>query len=217
MKKIINTLIALATIAAGSTALQAQPAVKLVVVDMAKVFDGHYKSEEANIKFRDAEQKAQEQAEELRKQGQTIVDEYKELVEQAKSTLLTAEARSKAEADAQKKAEEIQRKQTDLQTFVQNTQRSLQQRIGTHREMLLEEISKVVVEFAKKNGATLVLDKSGPSMFRIPVVLYSDAAYDITEMVIKEVNKDRPVPPAPTPAPAAAPAAPAAPAAEPKK
>jgi outer membrane protein len=205
MKNLIRSLIALATLSAGSIALHAQPAVKLVVVDMAKVFDSHYKSEEANVKFRDAEQKAQEQAEELRKQGQILVDEYKELAEQAKSTLLTPEARTKAEADMAKKYEEIQRKQADVQNFVQNTQRSLQQRIGSHRDLLLEEISKLVVEVAKKHGATLALDKSGPSVFRIPVVLYADAAYDITEEVIIEENKDRP-------APAAAPAA-AAPAA----
>ena len=211
MKMTIRTLIALATLAAGSTALHAQPAVKLVVVQMDKIFDGHYKSEEANLKFRDAQQKAQEQAEELRKQGQTLVEEYKELAEQAKSTLLTPEARTKAEADAAKKYEEIQRKQAELQNFAQNSERSLQTRIGTHRDLLLEEIAKLVIEIAKRHGATLVLDKSGPSIFKIPVVLYADAAYDITDEVIKEENKDRPAAPAavaPAPAPAAATPAP---------
>jgi len=206
MNKMIRTLITLAAFTVGSTALLAQPAVKLVVVDMAKVYDNHYKTEEANAKFRDAEQKAQEQVEELNKQGQTLVDEYKELIEQSKNTLLTAEARSKAEADGQKKLEDIQRKQGEVQQFRQNTQRSLQQRIKTHRDLLLEEIGKIVTEIAKKNGATLVLDKSGPTLFGIPSVLYADAAYDITETVLQEVNKDRP-----------APAAAATPAAETKK
>jgi outer membrane protein len=208
MNKTIRTLLTLAAFALGSTALLAQPALKLIVVDMGKIFDSHYKSEEANAKFRDAEQKAQEQADELRKQGQTLVDEYKDLLEQAKNTMLTPEARAKAEAASQKKMEEIQRKQTDLQNFVSNTQRSLQQRVATHRDLLLEEITKTVNEMAKRKGATLVMDKSGPSRYNIPVVLYADAAYDITDEVIVEVNKDRP--PAP---PAAAPAAGAAPAA----
>jgi outer membrane protein len=201
MNKMIRTLLTLAALAVGSTALRAQPAMKLIVVDMAKVFDAHYKSEEANAKFRDAEQKAQEQAEEIRKQGQALVDEYKELDEQTKNALLTPEARTKAQADAQKKMQEIQQKQSDLQGFLQNTQRSLQQRIKTHRDLLLEEISKTVTEMAKKQGATLVLDKSGPTLFGIPAIIYADPAYDITEDVIKEVNKDRP---APVAAPAAA-------------
>ncbi|MBL9217575.1 MAG: OmpH family outer membrane protein [Opitutaceae bacterium] len=192
MNKLLRPLLAMAALAASSTALLAQPAVKLITVDIGKVFDGHYKSEEANAKFRDAEQKAREQAEELRKQGQTMVDEYKELAEQAKNTLLNADARTKAEQAAQKKLEEIQRKQADLQGFLQNTQNSLSQRIATHRDLLLEEITKTVNEIARRKGATLVLDKSGPSAFRIPVVLYADPAYDITDEVLAEVNKDRP-------------------------
>jgi outer membrane protein len=216
MNKMIRTLITLAAFGAGSTALLAQPAVKLVVVDMAKVYDSHYKTEEANAKFRDAEQKAQEQVEELNKQGQSLVDEYKELMEQSKNTVLTPEARSKAEGDAQKKLEDIQRKQGEVQNFRTNTQRSLQQRIKTHRDILLEEITKVVNDLAKRQGATLVVDKSGPTLFGIPSVLYSDPSYDITDAVVKEVNKDRPAPApaAATPAattPAAAAPAPAAP------
>ena len=209
MNKMIRTLMTLAALAVGSTALQAQTALKLIVVDMAKVFDAHYKSEEANAKFRDAEQKAREQAEELNKQGQALVEEYKELAEQAKNALLTPEARTKAEGDAQKKLDEIRRKQEEVQSFRVNTERSLQQRIKTHRDLLLEEISKTVADMAKKQGATLVLDKSGPTLFGIPAVIYADPSYDITEQVITEVNKDRP--PAP-PAPAATAPAPATPA-----
>jgi outer membrane protein len=211
MNKMIRTLMTLAALAVGSTALQAQPALKLIVVDMAKVFDSHYKSEEANAKFKDAEQKAREQAEELNKQGQALVEEYKELAEQAKNALLTPEARTKAEGDAQKKLDEIRRKQEEVQGFRVNTERSLQQRIKTHRDLLLEEISKSVADLAKKQGATLVLDKSGPTLFGIPAIIYADAGYDITEQVIAEVNKDRPVvaPAAATPAPATPAAAPA--------
>lgn len=208
MNKMIRTLMTLAALAVGSTALQAQPALKLIVVDMAKVFDSHYKSEEANAKFKDAEQKAREQAEELNKQGQALVEEYKELAEQAKNALLTPEARTKAEGDAQKKLDEIRRKQEEVQSFRVQTERSLQQRIKTHRDLLLEEISKSVAEIAKKQGATLVLDKSGPTLFGIPAVIYADPAYDITEQVIAEVNKDRPPAPAAT-TPAATPATPA--------
>jgi outer membrane protein len=210
MNKMIRTLLTLAAFGAGSTALLAQPALKLVVVDMAKIYDSHYKTEEANAKFRDAEQKAQEQVEELNKQGQSLVDEYKELMEQSKNTVLTAEARSKAEADGQKKMEDIQRKQGEVQNFRTNTQRSLQQRIKTHRDLLLEEITKVVNDLAKKQGATLVVDKSGPTLFGIPSVLYSDPSYDITEEVVKEVNKDRPPAPPASATPAAKTAAPAA-------
>ena len=199
-----NRMFALMTLAAASIiSLPAQSAFKLVVVDMAKVYDNHYKTEEANAKFREAEQKAQEQIDELNKQGQTMVDEYKDLVDQSKNSVLTAEARSKAESDAQKKLEDIQRKRNEVQNFSVNTRNSLQQRIKTHRDLLLEEIAKVVNEIARRRGATLVLDKSGPTLFGISNVIYADPSYEITDEVLKEVNKDRPATTTPATNPAA--------------
>lgn len=211
MNKITRILISLAAFGAGSVSLLAQPAVKLVVVDMAKAYDGYYKTEEGNAKLKDAEQKAQEQVEEMNKQGQLMVDEYKELAEQSKNTVLTNEARGKAEAEAQKKLQDIQRKQSEVQTFTTNTQRSLQQRMKVQHDLLLEEISKIVIDLSKRKGATLVLDKSGPTLFGIPSVVYNDPSYEITDEVIKEQNKDRPAAPvAATPAAKAPPAAAAA-------
>ena len=68
MKKSIHSLLAL--VAFGATALfaQAQPALKILTVDMAKLYDGHYKTEEQNAKLRGDEQKAQEELEKLNKE-----------------------------------------------------------------------------------------------------------------------------------------------------
>ena len=212
MNKQIRTLLTMAAFGAASSALLAQPAVKLVVVDLGKAYDAYYKAEESTAKMKEAEQKAQEQVEELNKQGQAAVDEYKELIEQSKNAMLTPEARAKADGESQKKAQDIQRKQNEVQTFISNTQRSLQQRMKVQRDLLFEEINKVIADLAKRKGATLVLDKAGPTLFGVPGVLYSDASYEITDEVIKEENKDRPAPVVAAPAltaPGAKPAAPA--------
>jgi outer membrane protein len=207
MKKSIQTLFALATFGAAALLAQAQPAPKILVVDLAKVYDTHYKTEEQQAKLRADEQKAQEELDRLNKEGNDLVVKYKELAEQASSTVLAPEAKSKAQGEAQKMLEEIRRKQTDVQTFQQNTRNSLQQRIKTFAELLLEEISKVAVDVAKRKGATLLLDKTGRSLIGVPMILYADADYDITSDVMKEVNKDRP---AASAAPATATSAPAA-------
>lgn len=212
MNKVIRSLITLAALAAAAT-LQAQPALKLVTVDMAKVYETHFKTEEANAKFQEAAQKAQEQLDELAKQVQGLADQYKDLVEQSKNTVLKPEVRSNAEGEAQKKLETIQRLQNDAQNFRVNTQRSLQQRMKTHHDLVLEEITKVVKDLARAKNATLVLDRSGLTASGISAVIYADAGYDITEEVVKEVNKDRPPAPAATaPAATTPPAAAATPA-----
>lgn len=192
MHKALRSLATLAALFVGATLLHAQPALKVVVVDMAKIYDTHYKTEEANAKFNDAAQRAQEQLDQLNKQIQGAADEFKALVEESRSTVLSEQARTTAGSNAQKKREDIERMQAEAQNFRANTQRSLQQRAKNHRDLIMDEIMKVVTDISRARGATLVLDKSGPSVFGVPVVLYSDASYDVTEEVMKEVNKDRP-------------------------
>lgn len=208
MNKLIRTLITVASFGLMAGVARAEAAFKPVVVDMAKVFDNHYKTEEAYAKFNEFGQKVQEQLDSVSKQIQELANQYQELVDQSHSTVLKPEARAQAETDAQKKAEEIQKLQNDAQNFRAKNQGVIQQRIKTHRDGLFEEITVVVKKIAQARGATLVLDKS--NVTGVPSVVYSDDSYDITDEVMKEVNKDRP--PAPPAAPAPAAAAPAAPA-----
>lgn len=207
MNKSIQSLLALAAFGATALFAQAQPAPKILTVDMAKLYDGHYKTEEQNAKLRGDEQKAQEELDRLNKEGNSLVEKYKELVDQSNNPAATADAKSKAQTESQKLLQDIQRKQGEVQSFQTNTRNSLQQRIQNFRSLMVEEISKTAVEIAKKKGATFLIDKSGPTLIGVSNVLYADTSYDITDEVSKEVNKDRP---------AAVPGAAAAPAAAPK-
>jgi outer membrane protein len=175
---------------------------RILVVDMAELYDNHYKTEEQNVRLRGDEQRAQEELERLNAEGNELVEQYRELVDQSRNPALSADAKNRVEQQAQAKLEEIQRKQNEVQNFRMNTQRSLQQRVQNFRDILLEEISKVAVEEAQRRGAQLLLDKSGPSLIGIPAVLYSDDSFDITAAVLAEINKGRPASTA-RPAPAA--------------
>ena len=206
MKNSLKSLVALAAFGAATLAAHAQPAVKILVVDMAKLYDTHYKTLEQNAKIQADDQKATEEVEKMNKEGNVLVEEYKSLSEKSNNPALTAEAKQTAQADAQKKLEEIQRKQQEIQQFIGQTRQSLAQRFQTFKNLMLEEISKTAAEVAKRKGATLLVDKSGPSVFGVSNILYADPAYEITDDVAKELNKDRPAGAATAPATTASPA-----------
>lgn len=208
MKTSVKSFLALAFAGLFAVAAQAQPAPKIFVVDMAKLYDAHYKTEEQNGKLKTDQQKAEDELQKLNNEGNALVKQFNDLKEQANNPTLSSDAKTKAQQDLEAKGQEIQRKQNEVNAFRANTQRSLQQRINNFKQFLLEEISKTAVDIAKKKGATLLVDKSGPTLIGLPSLLYFDPAYDITEDVSKEINKDRP-------AGAAAAAAPAAPASKP--
>ena len=193
MKNTLKSLVAIAALAGFSLVAQAQPTAKIMVVDMAKLYDTHYKTLEYNAKIQADDQKAQEEVGRMNKEGQALVDEYKALAEQASNNpALSAEAKQQKQADAQKKLEAINAKQQEVQQFIGQTRQSLQQRLQTFRSVMLEDISKTATEIAKRKGATLLLDKAGPSLIGISNIIYADAGYDITDEVAKELNKDRP-------------------------
>ena len=102
MKNLIKSLVAIAAFGALSVAAYAQPAPKIFIVDMAKLYDNHYKTQEQNTKIQADEAKAQEEVVKMNKEGQTIVDEYKALMEQANNPTASAEAKSRAQNDAQR-------------------------------------------------------------------------------------------------------------------
>jgi outer membrane protein len=209
MKKTIQSLVAVAAIAMTSLSAHAQQAPKILVVDLAKLFDSHWKTQEQQAKLQADAQKAQEQVAALQKDGNAMVEEFKELDEQSKNPTATAEAKAKAQSDAQKKYDEIQQKRSELNSFAQNTHNTLQQRFQTFKTLMIEEISKTAVDIAKRHGATFLLDKSGPTMVGVSNILYFDPSLDITDEVMAELNKDRP---AVTPTPVTTTTSPAAPA-----
>jgi outer membrane protein len=206
MKKLIQSLLVVAALAGAAFTVQAQPTPKILVLDLEKVFNEHYKTKEQNTKLQGDQVKAQEQLDVITKEGNTLVEQFKELDEQAKNPTATAEAKAKSQAAAQKKYEEIRQKQNERDTFVQNTRTTLQQRFQTFKNLMIEEITKVAVDVAKRRGATLLIDKSGPSMIGVSPVLYFDPTMDITDEVLADINRDRPASAVTTPAPAAAPA-----------
>ena len=112
MKNSPRILFAAAASLAAAAIAGAQPAVKLATVDMAKLYDNHYKTIEQNAKIQADDQKAQEEVDKMNKEGNALVEEYKTLNEQANSPALSAEAKSKAQNEAQKKLED--RKSTRL-------------------------------------------------------------------------------------------------------
>jgi outer membrane protein len=206
MKKSIQSIVAVAAIALSALTANAQTAPKILVVDLAKLFDNHWKTQEQQAKLQADEAKAQDQLAQITKDGNALVEQFKELDEQSKNPTATAEVKAKAQGDAQKKYEEIQQKRGEQNSFIQNTRNTLQQRFQTFKTLMIEEITKVAVDIAKKKGATFLLDKSGPTLVGVSNILYFDPSLDITDEVMAEINKDRP---AMTPAPAATSAAPA--------
>ncbi len=188
MNKLIITLILLSTFAVASFAQE----LKIITVDMGALYNGYYKTQDANEKLKESIDQAQTQAEELLGEGRSLAEEFNNLRERISNPALTDEFRNKAKLEAQEKLKEIQDKEREIQQYQANTERSLQQRQRTHRDLMLDEIKRVVLIMAEKRDAALVFDTAGTSALGIPNVLYSNPSWDITDDVLAKINESAP-------------------------
>ena len=192
MKNILHTLIAVAASALLASTAHAQAAPKILIVDLAKVISSHWKVQEQQAKLNADEAKAQKEIDRMAAEGKALVDELKELEDQTKSPAASAEAKARAQTEGQAKYDEIQRKRKEQAEYAQNASNTLRQRSEAFKGLMFAEISKIASDIAKRRGATLLLDKSGPSMLGVSNILYYDPSLEITDEVLAAANRDRP-------------------------
>jgi outer membrane protein len=202
----VGMLVALVGLAATGSA---QTVSRIVTVDMQKVFDAYYKTPTARSKLEETRDKFTDELKVKQDQLKKSVDELNALREDQDRPEYTAEVKEQKRKALNDKLAEIQRLQRDFEEFRRQHQRILEDQSTRMRQSILREITDVVATEAKGAGYTLVLDKSGNSLNGIPGVLYAQDNTDITDDIIKILNKSAPPP---SPAAAPAPAAPAAPA-----
>jgi len=84
------------------------------------------------------------------------------------------------------KEKDYQQKLKDFQRFTKDAEEDLQARDGEFTKKLIEAMSKVVNDYGKKNGYTIIFDARGTGM------LYADQKADLTDEVIKAFNAGNP-------------------------
>lgn len=86
------------------------------------------------------------------------------------------------EAARAAKEKDYQQKLKDFQRFTKDAEEDLQARDGELTKKILEQLEKIVQEFGKKNGYTMIFDARGAGL------LYADTAADLTDEILKALN-----------------------------
>ncbi len=177
MKKIAIALASLLALTVSAFAKAPTP----VVVDVGELLRGYYKTADADLRLKSAQQTAEaelnKQAEPMRK----IEAQLAEMMESLKNPALTEEGRKKIEADAQPLIQQFNAMRQQIGEASQKASQELQQRKAVVQEGLMKDIREKTVEVAKQKNADMVLTLNAG-------VLWADSAYDITKDVLEALN-----------------------------
>jgi outer membrane protein len=192
-KKPIHRLLTLAALilAAFAAPVQAQP--KIGVIDLKKVFDGYWKTKQADTQLKeraaDLDKARKGMVEDYQKAG----DEYKKLVEGTTDPALSTEERDKRKTSAEKKLLELKEIEQSVNQFDRTSRTTLSEQQRRMRDRILEDVREVINAKAKASGFTLVLDTAAESANQTPVVIYSNGENDLSDAVLSDLNAKAPV------------------------
>jgi outer membrane protein len=192
MKNTIVAFVATSFAAVALTASAQAPAGRIVTVDLNKIFTEYYKTPIASGKIKDT-------AESFNKELNEMVDNYKKEIEDLNKLRedqdkpeYTATVRDEKRKAVSEKLAETQKIQRDIDDYRTGHGKILQEQQARMRQTILKEIQDVIDKDARDAGYQLVLDKSGNTANAVPTVLFSQDGLDITDEIIKVLNKNQP-------------------------
>ena len=188
MKKYL--VLSLLTALLGTAGASAQN-IKIGTVDMKKVFESYYKTKDAEAKINEARNGAKKELEDRMDVAKKTLDEVKKLDEEINKPELSKDAKEQKSKVRTEKAGELQNMDREIREFQQSREKQLQEQSVRMRAGIVDEINKVVADKVKAENFDVVLDKSGPSLNGVPIVLYSRDSYEFTDAVVTALNKNK--------------------------
>lgn len=206
MKK--TALVICATLGLAAAA-QAQG--KIGTVDLNKIFEGYYKTEQAKATVNTLQNNYNNDRKIKTDDYAKRRDEVVKLRDEANNPALSADIKQQKNMLLQEKGKELLALEREIMEFDRQRRGDIQQQMLRMRNEIVKEITDTVQVIAKGQGFSLVFDRTGQSMAAAPLLVFANEALDFSQVVIDQLNAGRPA--AGAAAPAAAPAAPVAPAA----
>ena len=168
------------------------PSGRIVTVDLNRLFNDYYRTPVASQKLKDTAEQYNKEHEEMLAQYRTLVDELNKLREDQDKPEYTPEVREQKKKAVQDKLTATQTKQREIEEYRANHRQLLDQQTMRMRQNILKEIKDIVLKESRDAGYGLVFDKSGNTANGEPTILYAQDALDITEDILKILNKNKP-------------------------
>lgn len=193
MKKTLIKLIALVGAALMASSAHAQS--KVGVVDLKKVFDGYWRTKQADTQLKERAADFDKARNGLIEDYKKANEDFKKLIEAANDQAVSADERDKRKKEVEKKQGDLREQENSIRTFDQNSRQALGEQQQRMRESVLRDIKGALEEKARGGGYQMVLDTAAVSANQTPVVMFTTlngGENDLSDAVLKQLNANAP-------------------------
>jgi len=184
-------VLTLAALAWLNTPALAQP--KIGTVDLRKLFDGYWKTKQAQATLNTRRAELDQDDKTMRDDLKKGSDEYQKLLEQANDQAISTDERDRRKQAAADKLKQLQESKNALDSFERQAQVTLSEQGQRMRDNILGEIKAAIAVQAKKAAYTLVIDAAAETANATTAVVYTSGENDLTAAVLKQLNEGAPI------------------------
>ncbi|MGA2802693.1 MAG: OmpH family outer membrane protein [Verrucomicrobiota bacterium] len=166
---------------------------KIGTVDMRKLFDGYWKTKQAEVALNDRKAELDKEDNGFIDDLKKARDEYQKLLDGANDQAISADERDKRKQAAANKYGQITDSETTIAQFERQAQATLAEQSQRMRANILNEIKAAVAAKAKAAGYAMVFDSASETVNQTPIILYGSGENDLTSAVLAQLNAGAPV------------------------
>jgi outer membrane protein len=179
--------------------------IRIATVDLNRIFEEYHKTPVARQKLDETKDSYQKELRDMDTELRRLQEELNQLRDDQDRPEYSDEVREQKRRALQEKLAEFQKQARHFQEHSRTYEKMLADRTQTMRTSLLREITETINAQARERGYSLVLDTSGNTFNAVPAVIYAQDHLDITEEILKILNRNKnrlaPATDAPAPAP----------------
>jgi Skp family chaperone for outer membrane proteins len=190
ISRFFSAALAAALLSFGSAS--AADKINIATVDMQELFKQYYRTNEAQKQINVERARIQKDNNERLSRIRELEESLGTLRKQLEDPAINDSKKQTLYKDFQAKQQEGVALDRERREFLQRRNQALNEKMVQRMKGILEEIRKLVEEQAKKDDYDYVFDKSGLSTSQVPFLLYTKDATDITNVLLKDLNKDAP-------------------------
>ncbi len=166
---------------------------KIGTVNIQKLVGEYYKSAEIRESFKVYEKEIQAESESRIEAIKLLVTEARKLAKEGEDPSLARAKKEELFKNASAKNQEAQALARDRQEWAERKNSALSEKANVEFSILRSEVVAFIQKVAEEQGYDFILDLSGSSGARVPILSYSKDATDLTAVLLESLNKEAPV------------------------
>jgi len=166
---------------------------RVATVDLRKLFEGYWKTKQADAALKDRAADLDKELAGLREDYKKLVENYQKMLTDANDQAVSTEEREKRKKAAEAKLKDIKDNEDVIKKFMTEADLRLKEQRTRMRDSVLVEIRRAIDYKAKNGGYGLVVDTAAETPNATPIVVYTSGENDLTQVVLDQLNAGAPV------------------------